>query len=889
MFAAPNYSKLVLTTISYLVLEFVDNGELFDHISRCGLLPEEEALKYFRQLLSAVGYCHQFNICHRDLKPENILLTRDGDIKIADFGMAAIQQSPEHRLVTSCGSPHYAAPEVIKAVPYKGDKVDIWSMGVILYATLSGRLPFDNPSLPRLLASIQKGHFRMASAFSPDAADLIRRMLQIDPRDRISLSQIWRHPLLRKYDHIDNFRGAPNPRSLSLRHFERPVLRRSDIDTELLRHLKSLWHQFEEQQIINLLLNDESNDQKLFYSLLLKHRETQLENYTPDVGHSNSDYHHVRPLSQVKKLSTRQFSQPSSSGHRRQVSRFTVVSNSGQSNLMRKGSGYADTEVADTIKSYDPFKASRPQNLTAHGSVAQANIIIHRNPATRLQEEKYFSRNGAGSFASSKRSRKQSSLIAPPRAYASRSSLASSTRSRGSNTQARIGLGHKRGVSFTRARRQPNRTASDGDAIDRTRARSKLVEDEYPTERAVSHSPDAFPYIRSRKAPAMGSQVFFPGQRPDGATHLFQDDVRQLSSNLAKDCDEAFNRTSDLSTVPSSLDNRSGHRYSTPFSSFDQGDVSTERLPMHQPKSGASKPKILMAPSSYDSRPLPAPPARSESVNEELAEALKNVESRKFAGDAAHSPRYIERMATHIDRLMQPNQALYNDGDRRVVSAPAGAKTTKPSTPLASLDNFSENREPDDYEQYIRRERAKDGRVGSAPATMKRNMDIRVVDEDRRERFTARAVPPSSSPAKSPAPLNIRKVSQTSGAVGQSNGLLPASDLRHQSSNASSGTYRPDSGYAEDLFKYDHVDDGLKKKKPNWFKRTSKPVDEKRLDRVRAIEDRPANIPGVRAPESKKKNFGLSNLFKKRGTKEDDDLAVGCKYDNLQFTTITNS
>src|ERR1700735_1396364 len=95
-----NFNLRLLTFHSYLVLEYVDNGELFEHISRHGWLSEEEAMKYFRQLLSAVGYCHSFNICHRDLKPENILLTKNLEVKVADFGMAALHQTPEHRLQT---------------------------------------------------------------------------------------------------------------------------------------------------------------------------------------------------------------------------------------------------------------------------------------------------------------------------------------------------------------------------------------------------------------------------------------------------------------------------------------------------------------------------------------------------------------------------------------------------------------------------------------------------------------------------------------------------------------------------------------------------------------------------------------------------------------------
>jgi len=251
-----------LTVTRYLVLEFVDNGELFEHITAKGRLPEEEAMRYFRQILSAVGYCHSFNICHRDLKPENILLTKDGKIKIADFGMAALHQSPDHKLKTSCGSPHYAAPELIRGATYRGDKADIWSLGVILYATLAGRLPFDVEGTGRdwlspLLSKIRKGHYEMAPEFSEEAANLIWRILQVNPRDRINLWQIWRHPLIRKYDYVDDLSNGSQLLSPTAKDCGRPVTRRSEVNKELLRHMRSLWHQLTEQQLLDALLSDE--------------------------------------------------------------------------------------------------------------------------------------------------------------------------------------------------------------------------------------------------------------------------------------------------------------------------------------------------------------------------------------------------------------------------------------------------------------------------------------------------------------------------------------------------------------------------------------------------------------------------------------------------------
>lgn len=246
------------------MLEYVNNGELFDYITaQPSGLDEEEALMFFRQILSAVGYCHSFNICHRDLKPENILLTKEREIKIADFGMAALHQSPDHKLKTSCGSPHYAAPEVVKGSAYRGNQVDIWSLGVILYACLSGRLPFDvdndlprHEALPALLKKIQRGKFDMLPEFSEEAKDLIRKMLQVNSNKRIALKDIWKHPLLRKYDYLDTHASSSLPESLSAKNCGRPVLRRSEIDKELLRHLRSLWHGMSEQQLVDALLSE---------------------------------------------------------------------------------------------------------------------------------------------------------------------------------------------------------------------------------------------------------------------------------------------------------------------------------------------------------------------------------------------------------------------------------------------------------------------------------------------------------------------------------------------------------------------------------------------------------------------------------------------------------
>lgn len=139
-------------------MEFASNGELFDYIVKKRRLPELEACKLFQQIIAGVEYIHALNIAHRDLKPENLLLDSNFNIKIVDFGLSNTSLRGQ-LLKTACGSPCYAAPEMIEGNKYAGDQADIWSCGVILYALLCGFLPFEDPDTSKLYQKILKGHF----------------------------------------------------------------------------------------------------------------------------------------------------------------------------------------------------------------------------------------------------------------------------------------------------------------------------------------------------------------------------------------------------------------------------------------------------------------------------------------------------------------------------------------------------------------------------------------------------------------------------------------------------------------------------------------------------------------------------------------------------------
>ena len=156
-------------------------------------LPEPEACRFLQQIIEGVEYIHSLNVVHRDLKPENLLLDEQMNIKIIDFGLSNTFLE-EELLKTACGSPCYAAPEMIAGKKYKPSHVDVWSCGVILYAMICGFLPFEDDDTPTLYKKIMDGEFEQPEFLSEDAIDLLKRMLNTSPEERYSFDQIKEHP-----------------------------------------------------------------------------------------------------------------------------------------------------------------------------------------------------------------------------------------------------------------------------------------------------------------------------------------------------------------------------------------------------------------------------------------------------------------------------------------------------------------------------------------------------------------------------------------------------------------------------------------------------------------------------------------------------------------------
>jgi len=581
----------------------------------------------------------------------------------------------------------------------------------------------------------------------------------------------------------------------------------------------------------------------------------------PDVGYSASDYHHVRPQALTKTYSTCHFPQPKSKYHGRQVSRFTVISN-----------------AAETEKSYDPFKASRPQHLDAVRPADRATITIHRDGDQGVKEDKIPTKQGLASRASlgSGSERGRPRKLVPPRPYASRSSLASSTRSRGSAPYVRATVGHPRGVSFSHLRRrspsvEAHRLVS-ADPKHTSNARhsnhTEVTDDGVDSLRPVGGTPASTRYIRSRKAQSAALQPPLPttGAKSGCGSQIWTEDVRQLSSSLAKDCDEAFNR----STVTSN---------STGTSAVVGTNQKLKR-------------------SVLDTRPLPPPPSRSDSVKVELLEARKQAELRKASGEDV-SPGYLDRMVSHIDRLIQPTSPVQPLPERRASSAPVEKKNLTIGRLLPSIyEAGGEDPSPrglsgsGNTADSHRNTHVKSSRTASAPeprAAYKTYSDDRFSQPDSHERNTIRVVNPSSptSPVKPPAPLTIRK----------KGGLnLGHNDHAHRHDPRAADpqhTHRTDvnlsvkqhvGGSSEDKRANEHsghnVSSGtIVRKTSNWFKRNSRSSEDGFKGETSQSSSNNTIPPhtDIKLPvPSKTKGFSLRRLFKKRDSKP--DMTVSREY-----------
>ncbi|KGO68115.1 hypothetical protein PITC_053730 [Penicillium italicum] len=665
----------------YLVLEHVEGGELFDYVSNNGPLPEEEAVRLFRQIIAALGYCHRFNICHRDLKPENILLDSNYNIKLADFGMAALQPAG-HWLNTSCGSPHYAAPEIIYGRKYRGDRADMWSCGIILYALLTGYLPFDGGDLGSTLRLVKKGDYMIPPELSDEAADLIQRILQKRPEDRISMQNIWLHPLLTKYEKlhnamVDHYVGPPP--ALSVKDCGQTLSCQQDIDLDILRNLQTLWHDVKAEDLIQRLLCIEPTHERMFYNALAKFRDEQLENYQGQpLEYSASDYHHIsRPGGRVRR--GRSQTGQGSSKRRAQVPSVKE--------FPRRLSSFKEPMSSGTTASYDPYRS--PNHGTTASEAQYAYITVHREPSEQSQAilssprvkpppsiveeqepEESDGPDGSPFTILQKRKHGPSSM----KSFVSSKVPHSTSRAPGLSTHS---MSYRRNVSFHHAR---NRSHGSTSAKPKKR---KIAPANQQNE--IKRSPSTcslqimadgldLPYMPS-SPPLPAQPTVVRANRPKvksmaqarklrDTDYTWKEDTRKVSHELSQICEEAFNGSS-VTTIRTTS---GGSGYETPGTPVS----------VASPEQVKPMPTIPVSNSSQES-------SRCYNIKELTETRQKLIEHSRGRKD--NVPAYLSGVIAHLDRLIKEDQAK-NDASRELdVASCQGPLATPPNENLLAVIN----------------------------------------------------------------------------------------------------------------------------------------------------------------------------------------------------------
>ncbi|KAL1619065.1 serine/threonine-protein kinase gin4 [Diplodia seriata] len=593
----------------YLIMEYVEGGELFGYIDENVGLPEMETVFIFRQIVAALLYCHRIKIHHRDLKPENILIDAENlTIKLVDFGMAALQ--PEGRwLSTPCGSPHYAAPEVIRYKQYDGGQADVWSCGVILYVMLTGQPPFtytDRQDLTHLFKIIAQAKYSMPHNLSEDAKDLISKILVPDPRRRINIEGVWKHPFLHKYDAEFGFDeetdkdiwNGPKPR---ISHWD--LRHQADLDKETLRNMRCLWHSESEETILRKLLNNEANQEKFFYNSLQKYKDQQLEHWPgePDIAYSASDYHHLaRP------------SQPHPVPHGRTKSQYSIL------NDEHLQAAYSFQQPPPSEKSYDPFRSSREPSLANKGNYM--NVTVHRGVVRPSSSHK----RGV-SFAHLRKS-----------STGSRLTVTEATSPQGTPEQ----------------RKHLQEAAAQ-------KPQQELVPALPSTPAQASSSPAPPAAVLKNTKPRLKIK------HPETPGRVIDGEVRKASVELEKALDEAFNRTSVSSSVRTSSERPTPYEYETPPSSVSYRGSGASAYT-------ADAQALRQTDTQRPLPPLPAE-ASHDSPNTYLARELAETRERlaaRFALEGGENTANYNEVLQSLDRLLHPSRPTSADANQRSVSAP---------------------------------------------------------------------------------------------------------------------------------------------------------------------------------------------------------------------------
>ena len=275
------YAIIETKTTIYIISEYCSGGELFDYIVSKRKLYEVEACRIYQQLISGLEYLHKQRICHRDLKPENLLFDSKHILKIADFGLS--NDYHKGKLTTPCGSPCYAAPEMVTGKKYSGSSVDIWSSGIVLYTMVCGFLPFEDDNQNILFGKIAKGLFSLPSFLSASCKDLLKKILVTDPKKRYGFEEIKHHSWFMSVNNVmgkNIFFNSPGV------FVEEDVI---PIDVEIIAEIYNDFH-IDIAKIINEVLKNRHNKITTTYYLILKRKVRNNENSVSDISSNSTSF-----------------------------------------------------------------------------------------------------------------------------------------------------------------------------------------------------------------------------------------------------------------------------------------------------------------------------------------------------------------------------------------------------------------------------------------------------------------------------------------------------------------------------------------------------------------------------------------------------------------------
>ena len=387
------YEVIDTSKYIFLIMEYANNGEVFDYIVNKTRLSESEGCKFLHMIINGIDYCHKNGIIHRDLKPENLLLNKFNEIKIVDFGLGQIINQKDKLLSTACGSPCYAAPEMIAGKPYKGSSADIWSIGIILYALLCGYLPFEHPNTNILYKKIIKGHFEIPSWISNSAKSLLHKILNTDPTKRYSINDIRKHPWYKQQSVLSD----PLPIFIACNNSPRPIVDQErnhiDIDIKLDQNIISQMKLIG-YDIDKLLLSIKERKHDHYYATyqLLKLRETNNNNNNNNNNTSNQQKPAMidkilLKIKQKQKLSNKE-NTPNQAGNMNTMqSAAKMLQQYNFKNVLKKSinSKIASNQNSDSHRYHNHYKAD---NIRYKKKIRPSSA--HSNKKKKQKDSKYY-------------------------------------------------------------------------------------------------------------------------------------------------------------------------------------------------------------------------------------------------------------------------------------------------------------------------------------------------------------------------------------------------------------------------------------------------------------------------------------------------------------------